>query len=63
MSGVQFIIDEKGGKKAAVIDLKKHAKLWADFYDTLVAAERLREPRESLASVKKRLLKSGKIHV
>ena len=57
MKGVEFIVDERGEKKAAVIDLKKHAELWEDFYDRAVAESRRSEPRESLESVKKRLSK------
>ena len=57
MKGVEFIVDEGGEKKAAVIDLKKHAELWEDFYDRAVAESRRSEPRESLESVKKRLSK------
>ena len=33
MKGVQFIVDEGGRKKAAVIDLKKHSESWEDFYE------------------------------
>ena len=61
MSGVQFIINEKGGKTAAIIDLKKHSQLWEDFFDALTTQQRAKEPRESLLSLKKRLIKSGKI--
>ena len=55
MSGITFMVDERGQKTAAVIDLRKHEQLWEDFYDTLLAKSRAREPRESLASVKRRL--------
>jgi hypothetical protein len=55
MSGVTFMVDSKGRKTAAVIDLRKHRKLWEDFYDTALAHSRAREPRERLASVKRRL--------
>jgi hypothetical protein len=55
MGGVTFIFDSKGRKTAAVIDLRRHRKLWEDFYDTALAQSRAREPRESLASVKRRL--------
>jgi hypothetical protein len=55
MSGVSFLIDERGRKTAAVIDLRRHAQLWEDFYDTLLAKSRAREPRESLEQVKRRL--------
>jgi len=56
MKGVEFVIDEKGKKKAVLIDLRKHGALWEDFCDVLRAKERENEPRESLASVKKRIL-------
>ena len=49
------MIDSKGRKTAAVIDLRRHRKLWEDFYDTVLAQSRAGEPRESLASVKRRL--------
>ena len=49
------MVDSKGKKTAAVIDLRRHRKLWEDFYDTEVAHSRANEPRESLASVKRRL--------
>jgi hypothetical protein len=50
-------VDEKGHKKAVLIDLKTHSDVWEDFCDVLRAKEREAEPRESLASVKKRILK------
>jgi len=49
------MVDSLGKKTAAVIDLRWHRKLWEDFHDTLLADSRSREPRESLASVKRRL--------
>ena len=55
VGGVTFMIDSKGKKTAAVIDLRRHRKLWEDFYDTALAQSRAGEPRESLASVKRRL--------
>jgi len=55
VGGITFMIDSKGRKTAAVIDLRRHRKLWEDFYDTALAQSRAREPRESLASVKRRL--------
>lgn len=56
LKGVEFIIDDNGQKKAVLIDLKKHGKLWEDFYDTLRVKERESEPRESLKEVKKKIL-------
>ena len=55
MKGVQYVVDDHGQRRAVVIDLKKHAKLWEDFYDRAVAESRRNEPRESLAAVKARL--------
>ena len=62
MSGITFMVDERGKKTAAVIDLQKHEQLWEDFYDTLVAESRSREPRESLASVRQRIKNRSKKH-
>ena len=62
MSGIQFVIDEKGVKSAVIIDLSKYADLWEDFYDTLIAHQRRNEPRESLQSVRKRLRRAGKLN-
>ena len=56
MKGVEFLIDEAGEKKAVLIDLRRHRDLWEDFYDTLKAIERKKEPRESLADVRKKVL-------
>ena len=60
MKGIKFVSDDKGQKVAVLIDLQKHGKLWEDFYDSLTAQQRAKEPRETLAAVKKRLLKQGK---
>ena len=61
MQGINYVTNEEGKRVAVVIDLKKHGELWEDFYDGLTAKRREREPRESLAAVKKRLEKSGKL--
>jgi hypothetical protein len=55
MSGIGFMVDERGRKTAAVIDLRRHARTWEDFYDTLQVESRAHEPRESLESVQRRL--------
>ena len=49
------MVDSKGRKTAAVIDLRRNRKLWEDFYDTVLAHSRAHEPRETLTSVKQRL--------
>lgn len=56
VKGVQFIVDDEGQKKAVLIDLKTHRKIWEDIYDTLLVKERESEPRESLEDVKKKIL-------
>jgi hypothetical protein len=60
MRGVQFLVDDEGEKTAVLIDLKKNARLWEDFYDVALAKSRATEPRESLESVKLRLGRRAK---
>ncbi len=60
MSGITFMVDSRGEKTAAVIDLRRHGRLWEDFYDALLVKSREHEPRESFASVKRRLKLSTK---
>lgn len=55
MRGVRFLVDDDGEKTAVLIDLKKNAALWEDFYDVAVGKARAGEPRETLQSVKRRL--------
>jgi len=45
MTGVQFLVDDKGQKTAAVIDLKHHADLWEEFSDAALARRRATECR------------------
>jgi hypothetical protein len=56
MKGVEYVIDDKGEKKAVVLDLKIHRDIWEDFCDVLKVKERENDPRESLASVKKKVV-------
>jgi len=56
VKGIQFVVDGSGRKTAVQIDLKKQGRLWEDFYDRALIKRRTAEPRESLASVKKRVL-------
>ncbi len=55
MSGISFMVDESGERTAAVIDLRRHRKLWEDLYDVALAKSRAAQPRESIESVKRRL--------
>ena len=61
MSGIQYMIDARGQKTAVVIDLRRHGDLWEDFCDRLIADPRAREPQLSLAAVRKRLVRQGKL--
>ena len=56
MKEVEYVIDDKGEKKAVVLDLKIHRDIWEDFCDVLKVKERENDPRESLDSVKKKVL-------
>ena len=62
MEGIQYLTNDKGEKVAVQIDLRRYGDLWEDVYDTLLARARADEPRESLASVKKRLIKRRKLN-
>ena len=55
MPGVEFLVNRRGQKRAVLIDLKKHGALWEDLYDAYLVQRRRREPRESLAQVKRLL--------
>ena len=62
MNGVNFLVDEAGHKTAVLIDLRIHGNLWEEFYDAMLVDSRKHEPRESLATVKKRIKQAGKIN-
>jgi hypothetical protein len=55
MSGFNFVTDERGRKKAVIIDLKKHGRLWEDFYDKFLCESRKKGPFESHEAVGRRL--------
>jgi hypothetical protein len=59
MKGVRFVVDEAGQKTDVIINLKASPELWEDIYDRSLALKRATEPRESLASVKRRLAKAS----
>lgn len=61
MQGINYVTNEKGKAVAVQIDIKKYADLLENFFDVLTARKRANEPRESLASVKARLKKNGKL--
>jgi len=61
MEGIRFLTDEKGRKVAVQIDLDRYGEEWEDFYDALIVRSRAHEKRESWETVKKRLVRAGKI--
>ena len=61
LKGIHFVVDERGQKTAVQIDLKKYGELWEDIYDSLIARARADEPRETLESVRQRLIEQGKL--
>jgi hypothetical protein len=61
MEGIRFVTNDEGKRVAVIIDLEKYGDLWEDFYDSLTARKRANEPRETLESVKKHLIKEGKL--
>jgi hypothetical protein len=63
MQGMQYVTDDKGQKIAVQITLKKFGEIWEDFFDNLLARQRADDPRESIDSVRERLIKQGKLHV
>lgn len=62
MEGIQFLTNDKGERVAVQIDLRKHASVWEDVYDSITARKRSKEPKESLDSVKQRLIKRRKLN-
>jgi hypothetical protein len=61
MRGVQFMVDDRGNKTGVFIDLRKNPGLWEDLFDRSLFRKRKAEPRETLETVKRRLMKAGKL--
>jgi hypothetical protein len=61
MKGIQFVSNDRGQKVAVQINLQKYGEIWEDFYDSLIARSRAKEPRESMEIVKKSLINQGKL--
>ncbi len=54
MKGIEYIIDDHGKRKAAVIDLDIYGYLWEDIHDILVVESRKSEPRVQWEDVKRK---------
>lgn len=61
MKGVQFVVDDRGRKTGVVIDLREFKGLWEAFYDAALVQARRREPRESLAAVRRCLHRKRRV--
>lgn len=55
MKGINFVINEKGEKKAVLIDLEEWGELWEDFSDILVSRSRKNELEISWDELKQEL--------
>ncbi len=55
LKGVQYIVDEKGRKKAVILSLEEWGELWEDIYDILVAESRRNEPTVAWETLKAEL--------
>jgi ABC-type amino acid transport substrate-binding protein len=61
MEGIQFVTDDKGKKVAVQIDLARHGEMWEDIYDQLLADERAKDKRLPYETVRRRLVRGGKL--
>jgi len=57
MQGIDFVIDERGIKKAVLIDLEKWGDVWEDFYDILISKQREDEKEISWEDLKQEFMK------
>jgi hypothetical protein len=55
----QFIVDEKGRKKSAILPIDEYEELLEDIHDLAIVAERRDEPSISFQQIKERLKKDG----
>ena len=55
MKGIRFVIDDKGEKRAVLIDLEEWGEVWEDIYDILVSRSRKDEPTVSWEELKAEL--------
>ncbi len=59
MKGIEFVVDDKGKKKAVLIDLSEWGELWEDFYDILISESRKNEPKVSWEELEKEIELTG----
>ena len=61
LPGVKYLRDANGRRTAVVIDLRRHRALWEDFADVALARSRAGEAKESLAAVRARFTRAGRL--
>ena len=55
----QYLVDERGKKKAVILPLARYRRLLEDLHDLAVVAERRREQAIPLDEIKRRLKNHG----
>lgn len=60
MEGLSYIVDEKGRKRAVVVDLSRHGDLWEDVYDAMIAETREGEERLDWEAVRTKKAGAGR---
>jgi PHD/YefM family antitoxin component YafN of YafNO toxin-antitoxin module len=55
----QYVIDEKGQKKAVIIPVDEYKELLEDIHDLAIIAERRDEPTMTFEELKKKLREDG----
>jgi hypothetical protein len=60
LKGVRYIVDEKGHRKAVVIDFKRHKKAVEEFLEDLYGHQRINERRAEPKISREKFLKGLK---
>jgi len=57
----RYVTDAKGARRGVVLSLGRYRRLLEDLHDLAAVAERRDEPTISLAEMKRRLKRSGRL--
>ena len=60
MKGIDFLVDDKGKRKAVMIDLQEWGEAWEDLQDILVSISRMTEERVAWDELKTEMDRNGK---
>ena len=61
MKGITYVTDEKGNKVAIQISLTEYKGIVEDLLDGILAEWRKKNKTSSLSTIKKQLIKNGKL--